>query len=526
MSDGKTKGILLAAIIWIIIIGLLAVAAKFFILPYFQTELESDTGSSGLYTDEIVMAADSFSGYAILRSEAFRNSLKKDRIKLTIQDDKADYEARLKAMDDQDIQMAVFTIDSLVFNGGKLGKFPASIVMVIDETSGADALVSYKEGINSIQDLDDPAARIMLTPQSPSEFLARTVIAHFNLPGLPAKWWVEADGAGAVYRAFKTAEPKAKTAYALWEPYVSMALEVPGSHVLLDSSKLKGYIVDVLVAERNFLRDHPDIVKAVVESYLRTGFSYGHKANGMRDLIVQDARDSGAETLTEPQAENLVKGIEWKNTLENYVYFGLSRPADGSGILHIQDIIENITNVLVKTGTLDQDPLAGKSQTLYYDKILRELQANDFHPGKTVDVIQGLGQGTADLDSVRPVAVLRALTEAEWQGLSPVGTLRVDPINFARGTARINIQSSRDLDALAKKLNALPYYYLTVTGHTRAEGDVQANLILAQNRAQAAYEHLLQKGVNPNRIRTKAAQPSGTESDSQSVTFDLGQLPY
>ena len=47
---------------------------------------------------ELVLAADSFSGYCVLRSEAFKQELRDRQIKLAIADDKADYAARLDAL--------------------------------------------------------------------------------------------------------------------------------------------------------------------------------------------------------------------------------------------------------------------------------------------------------------------------------------------------------------------------------------------------------------------------------------------
>lgn len=524
MAERSGKGIILAAIVWIIIIGILAIAAKFFILPHFKKDLEDQTGSESLYRHEIVLALDSFSGYSIFRSPVLKNDLKKQGIKLTVRDDGADYGQRIRDLDSGSVQMAVFTIDSFVGSGAGLGRFPASIVMVIDETKGADALVSYKSAVASIQDLDSPDARIVLTPQSPSEFLARTVIAHFNLPGLPAEWWVHADGAEAVYRQFVSADRSARRAYALWEPYVSMALREPGANLLLDSSRLKGYIVDVLVAERTFLKEHPDLVQAVVESYFRSAFSYSQKTDGMTTLVMEDA--AGAQALTRDQAVRLVEGIEWKNTMENYLYFNLQTPAAGADQQYLQDIIENITEVLVRTGALKVDPTGGKPNVLYYDKTLREMLASGFHPGKTLDVIQGLGQGTGDLEQARTAAPLKALTDAEWKSLIPVGTMRIAPIAFARGTARLNLQSERDLQDLAETLRAWPAYYVTVTGHSRAEGDTEANLLLAKERASAAAQKLADSGIPAARIRSDAVVSEKQNGSAQSVSFTLGQLPY
>jgi outer membrane protein OmpA-like peptidoglycan-associated protein len=107
-----------------------------------------------------------------------------------------------------------------------------------------------------------------------------------------------------------------------------------------------------------------------------------------------------------------------------------------------------------------------------------------------------------------------------------VGQLKVAPIAFARGTAGINVQSERDLDDLCRKLPSWPRYYLLVVGHARAEGDPQANLKLAEERALAVANYLFSKGVPRERVKAQAAPPSGTEGSSQSVSFELRQAPY
>ena len=259
MGERRAKGLLLAAIVWILVFVAVATAYKYLVSPYFQNNLEVKTGSESQYKHTIMVAADSFSGYSVLRSDAMLDQLKAKGIKLAVQDDGADYEGRANSLRRGRTQMAVFTIDSLLTSGVKIGEFPATIVLVLDETKGADALVAYKNAVSSIQDLDSPEARIVATPNSPSEFLSRVVLANFSLPRLPGNWLVEADGASDVYKKLRSAGKDEKRAYALWQPYVSMALEDDKVHVLLDSSKTSGLIVDVLVAQRKFLAEHPDL---------------------------------------------------------------------------------------------------------------------------------------------------------------------------------------------------------------------------------------------------------------------------
>jgi ABC-type nitrate/sulfonate/bicarbonate transport system substrate-binding protein len=523
MSERRAKGCLLAAVLWCLILALLAVGYKFFVHPYVSEKLKKETGSASQYKNEIVVASDSFSGYAILRSDRVKEDLRGRQIKLTFRDDKGDYVARIKALRAGEVQLAVFTIDSLITAGAKAGEFPGSIVLVIDETKGGDAIVALKSAVTNLQDLNDASARLVLTPNSPSEFLARVVLAHFNLPNLPEKWWVEADGAADVYKKFRSAAPTEKKAYVLWEPYVSKALQTPGAHVVLDSSRVKGYIVDVLVAERAFLRDHPELVRAVVEAHCRANYAYTQTQNGLQQLVMQDAKQTGAEILDEAKAGQVVAGIQWKNTLENYAQFGLSNGREGA--THLEDIIANITDVLVKTKALPSDPLAGKHTTLFYSQVLAGMKADNFHPGKNLNIIDGLGTA-ADAEKVRADKELATLTAEQWNGLRPVGQLRVEPIVFRRASASINEQSQRDLEELAKRLESYPQFYLRVIGHARAEGDPEANRQLAQTRAEAAAQYLVGQGVSASRIKTEAAPIQVQGGEAQAVSFVVGQVPY
>ena len=220
-TESKAKYRLIAVVVWLIILTGVGAAYKYFLHPMLKGKIAGVTGSKSQYKQEIRIAADSFSGYAILRSPVMAEQLKQKGIKLTTIDDKADYGARLKACIDGKTHMSVFTIDSLITAGAKvkvgIEELP-TIVSLIDESNKADAIVAYKSAIANVQELNNPDVRFVLTPNSPSEFLPRIVLAHFNILSLPEKWWIEANGSADVYKMFKSADRSAKRAYAMWEP--------------------------------------------------------------------------------------------------------------------------------------------------------------------------------------------------------------------------------------------------------------------------------------------------------------------
>jgi flagellar motor protein MotB len=225
----------------------------------------------------------------------------------------------------------------------------------------------------------------------------------------------------------------------------------------------------------------------------------------MQTLIAADAQKAGTP-LNEKQIERLVNGIWWKNTIENYAQMGLNNDRP---LQHVEDMITNITNVLVTTGAIPADPTGGSPNLLYYDKILTALRDNNFHPG-------GLEEIRQDSD------VLPVLKDEEWAKLTPVGTLQVPTIVFARGTSGITEQSELTLNELIEKLKSWPQYYVSIHGNASLRGNLEANKLLAAERAKAVETYLLENGISKTRVKAVAVEPSG----STDVVFQLGYMPY
>lgn len=527
MAEKKQRNWLVIVLVWSLLLGIVGVAYKFLVHPMLAGQLTDATSSDSQYEHIIPVAADAFSGYAFLRSPGLQRDLKKAAIRLDIQDDQADYKARMLALQKGKVQLAVFTLDAFIKAGASLGftsaeQFPGSIVLVIDQTVGADAIVAYKEAVPTLEALNHPDGRFVFTPDSPSDFLARVVTGQLSFPLLPEKWFETADGAADVLKRLRGANPKAKRAYVLWEPYLSEALRLPGVHKLFGSDRCQDCIVDVLVARREYLKEHRDVVARVVRSYLTVSYAYTQQADTLRDLLVEDAAAAG-DKLSPEQATRVASGIEFKRTRENYVHFGLEQAA---GLKSLEELIGYVESVLVRTGAIPRAAVGRDASLLYFDGIVRELKAEDFHPGRKGDLVQGLGPSAADLASARAVVTLPALEDAEWAALVPVGRARVEPISFRRGTAEIEDLSQEDLDALVQFLEAWPQSYLRIVGRARAEGDATANAALASARAAAVVDYLDGRGVSRNRLRAESLPSTADAGGAAEVAFILGQRPY
>jgi outer membrane protein OmpA-like peptidoglycan-associated protein/ABC-type nitrate/sulfonate/bicarbonate transport system substrate-binding protein len=461
------------------------------------------------------LALDSFSGYAVFRSPEFQQQLRVLGIVLETVDDQADYARRLAALKSGEIPLAVFTIDALISAAAKQPDHGATIVMVIDESTGADAMVAWQQAVPNIDALNRPDARIVITRDSPSEMLARVVRASFDLSKLPDDPWIAAQGAADVFEQFQKTDRRAPRAFVLWEPFVSRATEA-GAVRLMDSGRFRGYIVDVLAVQREFLLAQELLVRQIVETYLRSIYQVLNREGALQQLVAADARATG-QALSAQQARSLAAGVWWKNTQENYAHFGLLPASEAQGLETLDGMIRKIIGVQLKTGALASDPLDGNPSALYYAGIFQQLRNSvpPFHPS----LIAGVGE-----ERVRAVQAPAALSEQQWGSLRPVGTLQVERIVFARSSDRLLSESEEALNRLAETLKSWPQYYLLVQGNSRGGGDPQLDRELALRRAQAAARFLVQAGVEEQRVRAVVGQVGG--GGNTDASFVLGQLPY
>lgn len=508
---GSKKGKLIALVLWLFIIGGGTVGYFLIFKPKFASDLVAATSSDSAYAHTLTCAADGFSGYAFLRSPAMAKTLKESGIKVDIRDDKADYAGRLQALAKGDVDLAVFTIDAFIKAGVAAGyttyeDFPGTIVLIIDQTVGGDAMVAYEEAVPTMEALNHPDGRFVFTPNSPSEFLGRVAYATFSYPLVPEQWYEEANGAADVLQRIKTADPKAKRIYVLWEPYLSEALKVKGVKKLLGSDKCTDCIVDALVFGRAFAAKHPELVEQTVRAYLSAAHSYQQTQDTLHELLIADAASVG-EKLTAYSVATVAEGIQWKRVRENYIHFGLEEDPQGK-IKPLEDLVVYVNGMLEKTGAFPKGTLSGSPTALYYDGTMRALQASNFHPGKKAEIIADLGPGAADLEAARAAADLPTLNDAAWTKLVPVGSARVEPIGFKRGTAEISEFSDADIDALATNLGRWQTYYVRIVGSAQAVGDAQANAALAAARAAAVRDALATRGIAASRLRAEHAAPA------------------
>lgn len=468
-----------------------------------QQEIVDATSSSHSYQHTIKLGLDGFSGYALLRSPDLASQLRKARIKLETVDDGANYAERMNALADGRLQMAAFPLDALLTAASSRKVLPATVIAIIDETRGADAILAYKERYPNIDSLNRSDTRFVLVGGSPSETLFRVLLHDFKLEQVSPKSILSVPSGDEVMKRYRAASPGSNEVFVTWEPYISQMKTNDAMSVLLDTSKQNGYIVDALVVSRDFLIKNEAVVKQVMEEYFRVLYNANEK-NQLVDVVEADAKAIGSP-ITHAQANDLVKGIQWKNTQENFAHFGLvSAP-----VPQLEDMLDRVKRVLVETKAFAADAGDIDGTKLFTERVLRLLSDGGFHPGVSTEEVRG-------------GAALPVLSDAQWDKLAPVGTLSSPPLVFARGRAQLTEASQLVLDELVDKLASWHSYYVKVVGNAGSVGDPEVNRKLATQRAESAVEYLQAKGVPAQRL--KAVTGGGT--GEMSVNFVFGQLPY
>ncbi len=164
----------------------------------------------------------------------------------------------LRAYRNKMINGAALTLDEtlLLKNYG----FDPVIVLVMDISNGADVIIARK-GINSVKDLKGKKIGVENTALGAyvlTRALERAGLSVSEVKIVP----LEVD---EHYKWFNKGKIDAVVTF---EPVKSKLISV-GGKVIFDSSQIPGEIVDVLVVERKYLQENPDVVKGLITGWFR-----------------------------------------------------------------------------------------------------------------------------------------------------------------------------------------------------------------------------------------------------------------
>jgi outer membrane protein OmpA-like peptidoglycan-associated protein/ABC-type taurine transport system substrate-binding protein len=463
--------------IFLLIIGLLGIAGYWYLAPKLQDRQQKSTSDAKNTQGTISLALDNWVGYFILKSPEMKQNLRRQGWLLKVEDDNADLPKRMKKLADGEVDFAVATIDSYILNAAKLS-FPGTIIAVIDESKGGDAILGRKEKVENLDKIKSvPNLRIAFTPDSPSHFLAKAAAYHFNVPELLPKGSTRIETKGSEEALKKLLAGKADVAI-MWEPDVSRALRNKEIVKLLGTEDTERLIVDVLIVSRKFSKENPALVKMFLATYFKTLKSYVDDPPMLTKHLVQET------ALQETDVTSMLKGVKWVNLTENCEkWFGISSP----GIKGDDDLIttiESTVGVLKNAGDFTSSPLpSGDPYRIMYSTYLEEL----FLKGTSGFASKKPGEKEPE-NSLE--SKFSPLNNDQWDRLKQIGTLKIDPITFQHSGVQLDLLQKQTLDKSIELLKHYPHFRVIIKGHTDTRGDPDKNIEVSQERADTVAKYL------------------------------------
>ena len=469
-------------------LGVLALVGYYFAEPLLADRQQLFTSDAKGTKGTITVGVDNWVGYFPLCSPVMRRNLRADGYRLECESDAADYPARMSALRAGTLDFAVATVDSYLLNGSR-ENFPGTIVMVIDESKGGDAILARKDAVSSLEDLKrQQALKVAFTPNSPSEHLIKALGAHFDIAQLRQRdgsWRVETEGSTEARRKLESREADVAV---LWEPDVSRALADPSITKLLGTEDTEKLIVDILLVRREFSVDQPEAVRALLSQYFRTLKHYRDDPDEMREHVADETGLDG------DQVTRMLEGVGWVTLQENgSTWFGLNARGEYArdGIV---DAVRSTVQILVDAGDFTADPLPDRDPY----RILHSEPIEWLFENGVFGVVNVSEDPEGDSLSRR----FEPLGDSDWERLREIGTLKVRPTTFQSGTAQLSLEGKRELDKAAENLKHYPNFRVVVTGHTGVRGDPAANRELSQQRAASVARYLsVTYGIDPARLR-------------------------
>lgn len=475
-------------VLLLLVVGVAAIVGAWLLLPYFKEKEQRQTSDSGKLQGKITLALDNWIGYFPLQSPEMKAAMRREGWQLVTENDEADYHRRMERLQKGEIDLAVATVDSFLLNAQAFD-FPATIIMVIDESKGGDSILANKDKVKTLRDIEHQSGlRVAFTPDSPSHHLLKATKDHFNLPEIlpvgPGR--IEAKGSSEAMKMLLSGQADVAV---LWEPNVSQALANQGVVKLLGTEDTERLIVDILLVSRRFSQKEPGLVKRLLNNYFRVLKKYRDN----HDLLVRHVKEeTGA---SDEVVESMLKGVAWVNFNENCeTWFGIASPGNSSeeGLV---DTLYSTASILINSGDFKTNPIPGDDP---YRLINSSFLGTLFTTG-----ISGFSKTASSQGPVNSIeARFAPLNPAEWDQLKEVGSLKVDPIIFQSGTRELDLLAKQVVDQAVSRLKHYPHFRVVIRGHTGTKGDQEENRRLSQDRAEAVSKYLeITYNMDPNRLK-------------------------
>jgi outer membrane protein OmpA-like peptidoglycan-associated protein len=438
----------------------------------------------------IRVAGDPWSGYSTFRGEPkLAAELQRSNIKIDYVDPEDghplwDQDARMNALAKGEIDVAVTTVDAFLQHGAKHlvgGQYPGVILWNIDESAGGDAIFVAKGKKN----FDDVTANdtVCFSVGTPSEHLwdfASLSFSHLENLKTDLKTDKNEDVTNAKDCYEKLKAGKIQVAV-LWQPYTALAQKDGYTKVFATGVQADDVIVDIVVANRDFVKKESATLATLAKAYFKTIDGYKKDPAAHAKVITEDCGPDCGNDIN--LGKSVLSGIDFLSYEDNMQLWWGRGKQEGK----MATRIEKTGKLLRLKNKLDKIPDAGSVlDRQFLDKMDK-----------------------ASIDTSQPVAVVvdpndptkkKCDTAKRNDRSADVGTLKLPSIYFGSGSHDLDPNGKAIVAGIATQLESFPHQCVRLYGYTSSEGDKSYNKQLSEKRAKAIAKELqaIRAGVYPD----------------------------
>ncbi|MEE9398395.1 MAG: phosphate ABC transporter substrate-binding/OmpA family protein [Methylococcales bacterium] len=355
----------------------------------------------------------------------------------------------------------------------------AKAIMVVDNTQGADAIITNDSSINSIEDL--AGKKIALLQYTPSDGMVIDAIDNSSLSARKKQSiqfvYINVDeGTAGVRAAFNSGQVDAA---ALWDPDLSLALKAtPGSKVVYSTKTATNLIYDVIVCDSRIINDpaNEEVLRSLVKGWMAGVNQARQNPDDAVDALVKT--EEFFTLLAKEQGAGFIKGlfdnIVWTGLEDNIRILGLAGDTN-----HYERVYRHFDKIYRKAGALanPNSPVINPQESFDYRFINSMMAENEAAKKEAEKPEFTFSRGERDRAAVKPAALTKPVS-----------------VNFATGSFDFSKLSKRIIDTeMVPLIESNGSAYFEVSGNTDSTGSRKLNMRLSRQRAQVVVDYLVRE---------------------------------
>ena len=350
-------------------------------------------------------------------------------------------------------------------------------VMIVDNTQGADAVISRQGNIRSIEDL--AGRSVALLQFTPSHGMLIDAIDNSSLTArkkdsVKMVFINAEEGTAGVRSALESGNVDAAV---LWDPDLALAQRnVKGSHIVYSTKTATNLIFDVMVCDSRLL-DKPEgkaAVQKFVEGWMEGVQAARNNPDNAVDALVKTEEFFKllADKEGRPFVKSLFSNLVWTGVEDNARILGLA-----GGTNHYERVYRRFDQIYRKAGALanPNSPVIAPQDSFDY-RFIKTMLTKDQAAATAAAKPQETFSQSALGEATRQAAIVT----------KPV------MVGFATGAAQLTKRAQKVIDdEMVPFIENNGKAYFEVSGNSDSTGARDTNLRLSAARASAVVDYLV-----------------------------------